>query len=175
MQHVFRAAIQSARVNPAPKKGKTLGFLPAPPCFQVKTFRIAAIARRHAAQSILMLMVTVVRFHMGVTPFLDHAGAAHEGCGERTIEGLARPSWQHRTGVSVSNRLRRTPLDSGFRRRLSQTRGATSSRHGPRGWPFEVPLIQGGVIWGSRLIRTLASRAGETQDVASDVSYSTSS
>lgn len=63
------------------RKRRTPGLLPAPPCLQIKTFRIAAIANRHAARLILTLMVTVVRFHMGVTPFLDHAGAAHEGCG----------------------------------------------------------------------------------------------
>lgn len=52
------------------------------------------------------LMVTVVRFHMRVTPFLDHAGAARKGCVKRTIEELIRSSWQHRPTVHACNRFR---------------------------------------------------------------------
>lgn len=48
---------------------------------QKKIDRIAASPKRQTATSTFTLMVTVVRFHMGVTPFLDHAGAAHKGCG----------------------------------------------------------------------------------------------
>lgn len=74
---------------------------------------MAAMPNRQAAKFTLIWTVTAVRFHIGMTPFLDHAGAAHKGCVKRTIEGLI-PGLHGSIGLRsafaiASCRSRRTP------------------------------------------------------------------
>jgi hypothetical protein len=107
---------------------------------------MAAMPKRHAARLILIETVTVVRFHMG-KPFQDRAGAAHEGCVKRTIEGhFPGPSWQHRTKLCVSNRFAWTPFDSGVCEQWLVAGTARSTpcpaQHGPCASALVIPGVE---------------------------------
>lgn len=109
---------------------------------------MTAITLRVAAKLISTLMVTVVRFHMRGTPFLDHAGAAHKGCVKRTIEGLARPSWQHRSTFRARDRFQWPRWDPGscitWRFYPLLARPGTGLRFSSSGWPTsQVGAVKG--------------------------------
>ena len=67
-------------------------------------------ARKHAAKQIVTLTVSVVRSHEVAPSSPDPARAARR-LQLTSIEGLTRPSWQHRSTVHARDRSRQFPLD----------------------------------------------------------------
>jgi hypothetical protein len=90
-----------------PKQRKASELLPTPPC------HVSACpdrsTRRHTAKPAFPLTVSAVRLHEVATSSPDPASAAR-GSLLASIEGLSRPSWQHRSTVHARDRSRQFPL-----------------------------------------------------------------